>query len=55
MSTKDWIKKHYAKRGIKLSDKECFEAANNLVGFFQLLYEINEETQVIPTKNKNKK
>lgn len=55
MTTKDWIKELYAKKGIKINDKECSKASENLIGFLQLLYEINEETQVVPTKTKNKK
>jgi hypothetical protein len=30
-----------------LNEKELFEAKNNLIGFLELLYEINLETKVV--------
>ena len=30
-----------------LNEKELFEAKNNLLGYLELLYEINKQTQVV--------
>jgi len=37
------IKKMYRDRGREITDDEAREASNNLVGFFKLLMEIDQE------------
>jgi len=36
-----------------LSEKELFEAKSNLIGFLELLYEINKETKIVNLEEQN--